>query len=126
MRFVAVDRFVLIEPVPTTRFVVDASAVIHLASEQIEVGAAHELLAPTLLRSQGCRCCTRPSLGGEIPSDVGRDRIARIAQIKARYLGAGPAYRSFAEISQSPPRSERPGLLRQISGTRAGQFGIHY
>ena len=44
-----------------TRFVVDAGAVLHLAAEGIEVGAEHELLAPTLLRSQSSRCCTRPS-----------------------------------------------------------------
>jgi hypothetical protein len=35
-----------------TRFVVDCGVVLHLASEEIEVAAEHELLAPTLLRSQ--------------------------------------------------------------------------
>ena len=35
-----------------TRFVVDASAVLNLASAEVEVPGAHELLAPTLLRSQ--------------------------------------------------------------------------
>jgi len=35
-----------------TRFVVDAGAVLHLASEEVEVSGEHELLAPTLLRSQ--------------------------------------------------------------------------
>jgi hypothetical protein len=35
-----------------TRFVVDASAVLHLASAGVEVPGAHKLLAPTLLRSQ--------------------------------------------------------------------------
>src|SRR5439155_746235 len=35
-----------------TRFVVDCGVVLHLASEGIEVPAGHELLAPTLLRSQ--------------------------------------------------------------------------
>jgi hypothetical protein len=35
-----------------TRFVVDSSAVLHLASADTEVPAKHNLLAPTLLRSQ--------------------------------------------------------------------------
>jgi hypothetical protein len=35
-----------------TRFVVDASAVLHLASAGVELPAAHKVLAPTLLRSQ--------------------------------------------------------------------------
>jgi hypothetical protein len=34
------------------RFVVDSSVVLHLASENVEVAPEHELLAPTLLRSQ--------------------------------------------------------------------------
>ena len=38
--------------VPMTRFVVDCGAVLHLASEGLEVPEEHELLAPTLLRSQ--------------------------------------------------------------------------
>ena len=35
-----------------TKFVVDTSAVLHLASTEWEVPARHELLAPTLIRSQ--------------------------------------------------------------------------
>ena len=35
-----------------TRFVVDSSAALHLASADTEVPAKHKLLAPTLLRSQ--------------------------------------------------------------------------
>ena len=35
-----------------TKFVVDCGVVLHLASESLEVSAEHELLAPTLLRSQ--------------------------------------------------------------------------
>ena len=46
-----------------TRFVVDASAVLHLASAGVEVSGEHKLLAPTLLRSQCCRLCTRPCSG---------------------------------------------------------------
>jgi len=46
-----------------TRFVVDSSAVIHLVSNGVEVSDTHELLAPTLLRSQILSRCTRPSGG---------------------------------------------------------------
>jgi hypothetical protein len=35
-----------------TRFVVDCEAVLHLVAEEIELPTEHELLAPTLLRSQ--------------------------------------------------------------------------
>jgi hypothetical protein len=35
-----------------TRFVVDSGVVIRLASQGLEIASEHELLAPTLLRSQ--------------------------------------------------------------------------
>jgi hypothetical protein len=35
-----------------TRFVIDPAALLHMLSEETEVSARHELLAPTLVRSQ--------------------------------------------------------------------------
>jgi predicted nucleic acid-binding protein len=70
-----------------TRFVVDASAVLHLASEEFEVPAAHELLAPTLLRSQTLSVLHEAVHRGEIPADVARDRLARIGRMPIRLLG---------------------------------------
>jgi predicted nucleic acid-binding protein len=69
-----------------TRFVVDPRAVIELASNQIDV-AAHELLAPTLLRSQTLSLVHEAVHRGEIPADVGRQRLTMIGQMKIRYLG---------------------------------------
>ena len=70
-----------------TRYIVDARAVIHLASERIAVASGHELLAPTLLRSQTLSMLHEAVHRGEIPADVGRERLARIGKIKIRYLG---------------------------------------
>jgi len=70
-----------------TRFVVDASAVLHLASEGFEVPAAHELLAPTLLRSQTSSALHEAVQRGEIPADVARERLARIGRMPIRLLG---------------------------------------
>ncbi|HYT78708.1 MAG TPA: hypothetical protein VEQ37_05550 [Actinomycetota bacterium] len=64
-----------------TRFVVDASAVLHLASAGIEVSRTHKLLAPTLLRSQTLSALHEAAQRGEIPADVARDRLARIGRI---------------------------------------------
>ena len=49
-----------------TRFVVDCGVVLHLANEGIEVRAEHELLAPTLLRSQTLSAVHEAVHGGEI------------------------------------------------------------
>ena len=70
-----------------TRFVVDASAVLHLASEGVEVPATHELLAPTLLRSQALSALHEAVQRGEIPADVARDHLARIGRMPIRLLG---------------------------------------
>ncbi|SRR6266542_6396154 len=70
-----------------TRFVVDASAVLHLASAGIEVSRTHKLLAPTLLRSQTLSALHEAAQRGEIPADVARDRLARIGRMPIRLLG---------------------------------------
>ena len=70
-----------------TRFVVDATAVLQLASEGLEVSSTHELLAPTLLRSQTLSALHEAVQRGEIPGDVARDRLARIWKMPIRLLG---------------------------------------
>ena len=72
-----------------TRFVVDASAVLHLASEGIEAAAGHELLAPTLLRSQVLSMLHEAVARGDLPADVARDRLASIGRMPIRLLGDG-------------------------------------
>ena len=64
-----------------TRFVVDASAVLHLASAGVEVSGAHKLLAPTLLRSQTLSALHEAVQRGEMPADVARDRLIRIRRM---------------------------------------------
>jgi predicted nucleic acid-binding protein len=70
-----------------TRFVVDASAVLHLASTDYEMPAEHELLAPTLLRSQTLSALHEAVARGEMPADVARERLARIGRLPIRLLG---------------------------------------
>ena len=69
------------------KFVVDAGAVIQLASEGVEVSGEHELLAPTLLRSQTLSSLHEAVQRGEIPADVARDHLARIGRMPIRLLG---------------------------------------
>jgi predicted nucleic acid-binding protein len=70
-----------------TRFVVDASAVLHLAGAGIRVPSVHKLLAPTLLRSQTLSVLHEAVQRGEIPADVARERLARIGRMPVRLLG---------------------------------------
>ena len=82
-----------------TKFVVDASAVLHLASEELEVAAAHKLLAPTLLRSQTLSALHEAVQRGEIPADVGRDRHTRIRRMPIRLLGDAVLQRRAWELA---------------------------
>jgi predicted nucleic acid-binding protein len=70
-----------------TRFVVDCDAVLHLASEGVEVPAEHELLAPTLLRSQTLSALHEAVHRGEIAPDVALDLLNRIWAMRIRLLG---------------------------------------
>jgi predicted nucleic acid-binding protein len=70
-----------------TRFVVDAGVVIHLASAGIHVSPEHELLAPTLLRSQTLSALHEAVARGEISADVGLERHRLISQMPIRLLG---------------------------------------
>ena len=70
-----------------TRFVVDCGVVLHLASEGTEVAAEHELLAPTLLRSQTLSALHEAVHAGDVPPEVALDRLRRIRGMPIRLLG---------------------------------------
>jgi predicted nucleic acid-binding protein len=70
-----------------TRFVVDCGVVLQLASEGYEVPAEHELLAPTLLRSQTLSALHEAVHAGELEPAAAEERLAAIQSIKIRLLG---------------------------------------
>jgi indolepyruvate ferredoxin oxidoreductase alpha subunit len=82
-----------------TRFVVDASAVLHLASADVKISRAHKLLAPTLLRSQTLSALHEAVQRGEIPADDARDRLARIGKMPIRLLGDAVLRRRAWELA---------------------------
>ena len=82
-----------------TRFVVDASAVMHLASTDYKVPAEHELLAPTLLRSQTLSMLHEAVQRGEMAADVGRERLARVGRLPIRLLGDAVLRRRAWEVA---------------------------
>lgn len=69
------------------RFVVDRDTLLAIAAGEIEVAPAHQLLAPTLVRSQALSALYRASRRGEIPADEALERITRINSLKVRFLG---------------------------------------
>ena len=64
-----------------TRFIVDCGVVLRLAEEGIELGAGHELLAPTLLRSQTLSTLHEAVHRGELTPDVALARLQEITRM---------------------------------------------
>jgi indolepyruvate ferredoxin oxidoreductase alpha subunit len=69
------------------RFVVDCGVVLQLAGEEIEVPPGHELLAPTLLRSQTLSALHEAVHRGDLTTEVAEKRLARIQSMSIRLLG---------------------------------------
>jgi predicted nucleic acid-binding protein len=70
-----------------------------LASEDIKVRSKHELLAPTLLRSQTLSLLHEAVQRGEITADVARDTLERIWRMKIRLLGDAVLRRRAWEVA---------------------------
>jgi predicted nucleic acid-binding protein len=83
-----------------TRFVVDCGVVLDLASREVKVQAEHELLAPTLLRSQTLSALHEAVHRGEISAEVALDRLDRIRAIPIRLLGDAVLRRKAWSIAE--------------------------
>ena len=81
------------------KFVVDAGAVLELASAGTEISAEHELLAPTLLRSQVLSALHEAVQRDELTADVARDRLDLIGRMSIRLLGDAVLRRRAWEVA---------------------------
>ena len=82
-----------------TRFVIDAGVGLYLVAEGLEVDPRHELLAPTLFRSQTLSLAHEAVARGEIPANVARERLEQLWRIKIRLLGDAVLRRAAWEIA---------------------------
>jgi indolepyruvate ferredoxin oxidoreductase alpha subunit len=70
-----------------TRFVVDCETLLRIAAGEIELAAGHQLVAPTLVRSQALSALYEAARRGEISAAEGLERVTRINSLKVRFLG---------------------------------------
>ena len=70
-----------------TRFVVDCETLLRIAAGDIEVAAEHQLVAPTLVRSQALAALYEAARRGEISTGEGMERVTRMNSLKVRFLG---------------------------------------
>jgi predicted nucleic acid-binding protein len=70
-----------------TRFVVDCETLLRIAAGEVEVAAEHQLVAPTLVRSQALAALYESAHRGEISAAEGIERVTRLNSLKVRFLG---------------------------------------
>jgi predicted nucleic acid-binding protein len=70
-----------------TRFVVDCETLLRIAAGEIEVAREHQLVAPTLVRSQALSALYEAARRGQIPAAEGLERVTKINSLKVRFLG---------------------------------------
>jgi len=81
------------------RFVVDCGVVLRLAADDFELPAKHELLAPTLLRSQALSAMHEAVHGGKLSAEVASERLVRVNRMPIRLLGDAVLRRRAWEIA---------------------------
>jgi predicted nucleic acid-binding protein len=81
------------------RFVVDCGVVLHLVAEEVEVAGEHELLAPTLLRSQTLSALHEAVHRGELEQAVAREQLAAVQRLPIRLLGDAVLRRRAWELA---------------------------
>lgn len=69
------------------RSVIDAPTLLHLVAEDIVVAPAHQLVAPTLIRSQALALLLAAVQRGDITDEVALQRHEGYTEIKMRLLG---------------------------------------
>jgi len=70
-----------------TRFVIDSGATLQLANESAKVSRAHELLAPTLWRSETLSSVYEAVRRGELAPEKAQERLDYVNRLKIRLLG---------------------------------------
>ncbi len=69
------------------RYVVDCETLLRIAGGEVEVAPGHQLVAPTLVRSQALAALYAAARRGEISSADALGRVTRINSLKVRFLG---------------------------------------
>lgn len=70
-----------------TRFVITADVALRLAADPTAISDEHQLLAPTLLRSQALSLVHASVMKGDVAADEAQGLLARVAKLPIRLLG---------------------------------------
>ena len=82
-----------------TRYVIDADVAIRIAAGEVVVAPEHELVAPTLLRSQVLSTLHEAVARGELSEPEALDRLKRLHRLSIRLLGDGVLRRRAWDVA---------------------------
>ena len=103
-----------------TRFVVDCDTLIRIAAGEIEVAGGHQLVAPTLVRSQALATLYGAARRGEISDAEGIEWVTRINSLKVRFLGDKVLQRKAWKIAAELGWETTDDAEDAIDGASAG------
>ncbi len=84
-----------------SRFVIDVDVLLHLLGGELDVSAEHQLLAPTLVRSQALSQLYSAVRRGEMSKEQALERLDRLGRLGIRFLGDGVLRRVAWEMAES-------------------------
>lgn len=101
-----------------SRFVIDADVMLGVLGGEIEVSEEHELLAPTLIRSQVLSELYSMVRRGEMAEEVALESLDRVGKVKVRLLGDAVlrrlAWRVAAELGWETTHQAEYVALTQL------------
>ena len=82
------------------RYVIDAPTLLHLITEGVEVNPQHQLVAPTLIRSEALALLFAAVRRGDLTESEALQHHERITELKMRLLGDRVSRRTAWKIAR--------------------------
>src|SRR5438067_4609625 len=82
------------------RYVIDAPTLLHLVADDVPIDAAHQLVAPNLVRSQALDLLLQRVRRGELAEEVALRHHTRLTELKMRLLGDRVSRRTAWNIAR--------------------------
>lgn len=83
-----------------TRYVIDASTLLHLVADGVQVSPRHQIVAPNVIRSQALCLLLEAVRHGDLTEDLALQHHERLTELKMRLLGDRVSRRAAWKIAR--------------------------
>lgn len=83
-----------------TRYVIDAPTLLHLVADSVQVSPRHQIVAPSLIRSQALSLLLEAVVHGDLTEGVALQHHERLTELKMRLLGDRVSRRAAWKIAR--------------------------